>query len=189
MEEAILNGVIVPHHTRRVSRRHANREKPKLWEARVSPAENDRWDTIVVRPVYLFIYLSNISTTSPPFPALTPHTPSAPPLSLSLRPVHAVAVASIPVVGIFTQICYSLCLHCPFRPASTERRQTRMWTRLRARVVVRVKGKRRPCPPRLSRSPHPAPGSLFTDAHGCETHFPVDAQLCPLRARAPFLPI
>ncbi|KAI0004535.1 hypothetical protein BJV74DRAFT_381289 [Russula compacta] len=30
-----------------MSRRHANREKPKLWEARVSPAEDDRWEAIV----------------------------------------------------------------------------------------------------------------------------------------------
>ena len=82
MEEAILNGVIVPHHTRRVSRRHANREKPKLWEARVSPAENDRWDTIVVRPVYLFIYL--IFQQPPPLSPLSHPTLRRPPLSLSL---------------------------------------------------------------------------------------------------------
>ncbi|KAI0304437.1 hypothetical protein B0F90DRAFT_1815766 [Multifurca ochricompacta] len=47
IEEAILAGVIVPNQAGRVSRRRAIGEKPKLWEARVSPAGGDRWDSIV----------------------------------------------------------------------------------------------------------------------------------------------
>ncbi|KAH8998598.1 hypothetical protein EDB92DRAFT_1813405 [Lactarius akahatsu] len=47
IEEAILAGVIVPNQTGRVSRRRALGEKPKLWEARVFPADDDRWDSIV----------------------------------------------------------------------------------------------------------------------------------------------
>lgn len=48
IEEAILAGVIPPPQTGRVSRRRVIGEKPKLWEARVFPASNDRWDGIVV---------------------------------------------------------------------------------------------------------------------------------------------
>ncbi|KAH9065433.1 hypothetical protein EDB87DRAFT_1072208 [Lactarius vividus] len=47
IEEAILAGVIVPNPTGRVSRRRALGEKPKLWETRVFPADDDRWDSIV----------------------------------------------------------------------------------------------------------------------------------------------
>jgi len=47
IEEAILAGVIPPPTTGRVSRRRVIGEKPKLWEARVFPASNDRWDAIV----------------------------------------------------------------------------------------------------------------------------------------------
>ena len=50
IEEAILAGVIVPTPTGRVSRRRAALgEKPKLWETCVLPADDDRWDSIVVR--------------------------------------------------------------------------------------------------------------------------------------------
>jgi hypothetical protein len=56
IEEAILAGVIPPPHTARVSRRRAIGEKPKLWEARVYPAADDRWDAIAVRRhLYSFI--------------------------------------------------------------------------------------------------------------------------------------
>ncbi|KAI9443200.1 hypothetical protein H4582DRAFT_1169189 [Lactarius indigo] len=47
IEEAILAGVIVPNQTGRVSRRRPLGEKPKLWETRVFPADDDRWDSIV----------------------------------------------------------------------------------------------------------------------------------------------
>jgi hypothetical protein len=49
IEEAILAGVIVPNPTGRVSRRRVLGEKPRLWEARVFPADDDRWDSIAVR--------------------------------------------------------------------------------------------------------------------------------------------
>jgi hypothetical protein len=54
IEEAILAGVLPPPTTGRVSRRRAIGEKPKLWEARVHPAANDRWETIVVRCRLIF---------------------------------------------------------------------------------------------------------------------------------------
>ncbi|KAI9512398.1 hypothetical protein F5148DRAFT_1146101 [Russula earlei] len=49
VEEAILAGVIPPttRHGGRASRRRAIGQKPKLWEARVSPASNDTWGAIV----------------------------------------------------------------------------------------------------------------------------------------------
>lgn len=47
IEEAILAGVIPPPQTGRVSRRRVIGEKPKLWEARVYPASDDRWDAII----------------------------------------------------------------------------------------------------------------------------------------------
>ncbi|KAF8501011.1 hypothetical protein F5888DRAFT_1801538 [Russula emetica] len=47
IEEAILAGVIPPPQTGRVNRRRVIGEKPKLWEARVYPASNDRWDSII----------------------------------------------------------------------------------------------------------------------------------------------
>jgi hypothetical protein len=60
IEQAILAGVIVPnrpgHRTSR--RRRPIGEKPKLWEAWVSPAYGDRWDTIVVRPKQFLYSLS-----------------------------------------------------------------------------------------------------------------------------------
>lgn len=50
IEEAILAGVMVPNQPGgRVSRRRALGEKPKLWETRVFPADDDGWDSIVVR--------------------------------------------------------------------------------------------------------------------------------------------
>lgn len=56
IEEAILAGVIPPPHTARVSRRRAIGEKPKLWEARVYPAADDRWDAIAVRRHLYFLF-------------------------------------------------------------------------------------------------------------------------------------
>jgi hypothetical protein len=48
IEEALLAGVIVPNQPGgRVSRRRALGEKPKLWETRVFPADDDGWDSIV----------------------------------------------------------------------------------------------------------------------------------------------
>jgi hypothetical protein len=65
IEEAILAGVIPAPHTARVSRRRALGEKPKLWEARVYPAADDRWDTIAVRRHLYSIIIFPISP--PPF--------------------------------------------------------------------------------------------------------------------------
>jgi len=54
IEDAILAGVIVPNNqTGRASRRRALGEKPKLWETRVFPADDDRWDSIVVRTLFV----------------------------------------------------------------------------------------------------------------------------------------
>jgi len=47
IEEAILAGVIAPNHTGRVRSRRTIGEKPKLWEARVTPSSDAGWDTIV----------------------------------------------------------------------------------------------------------------------------------------------
>lgn len=57
IEEAILAGVIPPPQTGRVSRRRVIGEKPKLWEARVHPAPDVRWDAIVVRFRFSFLVL------------------------------------------------------------------------------------------------------------------------------------
>jgi hypothetical protein len=72
IEEAILAGVIPPPHTARVSRRRAIGEKPKLWEARVYPAADDRWDAIAVRRHRCFI-LFLFSFPPPPPPVLHCH--------------------------------------------------------------------------------------------------------------------
>jgi hypothetical protein len=68
IEEAILAGVIVPNPTGRVSRRRALGEKPKLWETYVFPADNDRWDSIVVRPFPLSLDDTNNADLILPFP-------------------------------------------------------------------------------------------------------------------------
>jgi len=57
LEEAILGGVIPHNPTGRVSRRRAIGEKPKLWEAHVTPASDDTWDAIIVRPISFFLSL------------------------------------------------------------------------------------------------------------------------------------
>ena len=70
IEEAILAGVIPPPQTGRVSRRRVIGEKPKLWEARVFPASNDRWDGIIVR--FLLLFLNLWSRNLPPLARLFP---------------------------------------------------------------------------------------------------------------------
>jgi hypothetical protein len=90
IEEAILAGVIVPNPTGRVSRRRVLGEKPRLWEARVFPTDDDRWDSIV--PVSALPKASEFATakanegseapSSAPLRPLTPLSlpPRRPPL-------------------------------------------------------------------------------------------------------------
>ena len=68
IEEAILAGVVAPHHGARVRSRRVIGEKPKLWEARVAPATDDRWDAIIVRYVAPFHF--RLAVFGPP-----PHHP------------------------------------------------------------------------------------------------------------------
>jgi len=71
VEEAILAGVIQPnnplhhqHQHRRTGRRRAIGEKPKLWEAHVCPAVDDRWGAII--PVSVRSPESGTTTTTTP---------------------------------------------------------------------------------------------------------------------------
>ncbi|KAH9049931.1 hypothetical protein EDB84DRAFT_1433454 [Lactarius hengduanensis] len=79
IEEAILAGVIVPNQAGRVSRRRALGEKPKLWEARVFPADDDRWDSIVPVSAVPKAKEDHEETSAPPRPlsdfVQPPHRP------------------------------------------------------------------------------------------------------------------
>ncbi|KAH9080560.1 hypothetical protein EDB83DRAFT_2670789 [Lactarius deliciosus] len=83
IEEAILAGVIVPNQTGRVSRRRALGEKPKLWEARVFPADDDRWDSIVPVSAVPKGKEDREETSAPPRPlsdfVQPPYRPPSPP--------------------------------------------------------------------------------------------------------------
>ena len=54
-----------------MNRRRALGEKPKLWEASVFPADDDGWDSIVVRLLFRFsknIYIAKPQINDPPLP-------------------------------------------------------------------------------------------------------------------------
>ena len=79
IEEAILAGVVAPHHVGRMSRRRAIGEKPKLWEARVSPAYDDGWHAIIVR-----VTVSSLFSSHPIYIISSPDSSPSPFLRLLL---------------------------------------------------------------------------------------------------------
>ena len=85
IEEAILAGVIVPNPTGRVNRRRALGEKPKLWEARVFPADDDRWDSIVVRRSSLSPSIRYADSIFPPSPFFSHTLSSVCPVAFVMR--------------------------------------------------------------------------------------------------------
>ena len=204
IEEAILAGVVAPNHTGRVRSRRAIGEKPKLWEARVASASNDRWDGIIVRPPSFLLSPPPLFTPFQPMNSFPQHTPcslfSHERMSFFLT---CAAVAVVPtlipntgplIIGLALihhpfSFFLSPCPHYPLvRPASSQSR-----ARMRLRAPIRapeVRHKlRRPRQrqwPRRSHFTHRTPHHrvhLAADAYGCSAHFLGDKG--PRRPRPP----